>query len=607
MNIDDNSPVPGFIELALAEPVLKTLVDIGYETPTPIQALTIPHVLEGRDVVGQAQTGTGKTAAFALPLLSKIDTRNKHVQVLVLAPTRELAIQVADGFSKYSARIKGLKVLPIYGGQEYGVQLRALKHGVHVVIGTPGRVMDHMRRGTLKLENLSCLVLDEADEMLRMGFIDDVNWILEQTPSTRQTALFSATMPKPIRNIAQRHLNNPKEIIIETRTTAAESIRQRYLVVPGSRKIHALIRILESEDYDAMMVFVKTKNATLEVADKLDAKGYSARALNGDLSQAARERTLNQFKKGSFNIIVATDVAARGLDVERVSHVINYDAPFDAEAYVHRIGRTGRAGRNGEAILFLTPQDRRTLQHIGNATKQPIESMDIPSAKVINKRRLEKLNHQISETLQSKDISFFRNLIEKYYEENDVAQIDVAAALAHLLQGDTPVFLKEEPRTKNSKKRNSFVKDRPVSDRPHKRRPLSSPEQGMERYRIQVGSAHDVRPSNIVGAIANEAGLSSEHIGRITIYDDSSTVDLPEGMPKRTLQVLKKIWVCNTQLNMFKEGKQETDDSSGTQSETKTEKNQRLKHEAKKSRVKHKKNKKKKWTRAQKAARKNAA
>jgi ATP-dependent RNA helicase DeaD len=608
LNIDENLPVAGFSGFALAEPIHKALVDVGYHTPTPIQSLTIPHLLEGRDVVGQAQTGTGKTAAFALPLLSKIDTSRKHVQVLVLAPTRELAIQVADGFSKYSARMKGLKVLPIYGGQEYGVQLRALKHGVHVVIGTPGRVMDHMRRGTLKLDKLSCLVLDEADEMLRMGFIDDVNWILEQTPDAHQTALFSATMPKPIRTIAGRHLSNPKEVIIETRTTAAESIRQRYLVVPGFRKIHALVRILEAEDFDAVMVFVKTKNATLEVAEKLVAGGYSARALNGDLSQAVRERTLNQFKKGSFNIVVATDVAARGLDVERISHVINYDAPFDAEAYVHRIGRTGRAGRNGEAILFLTPQDRRILRNIGTATGQDIDLMDIPSAKSINKKRIEKLNHQISETLQSKDISFFKDLIETYYAENDVAQIDVAAAVAHLLQGDTPIFLKEEPTTKNSKKRNSFVKDRPGSDRPRRnKRPSSSPEHGMERYRIHVGKVHDVRPSNIVGAIANEAGISSEHIGRINIYDDSSTVDLPEGMPKKTLRLLKNTWVCNTQLNMFKDGKPEIQAPADTHSKSNTEKNKRIKKEAKQKLLKLKKKKQKKMAKAHKNHNQTAA
>jgi ATP-dependent RNA helicase DeaD len=597
VTIDENLPVTGFSKLALSQPVRQALVDVGYETPTPIQDLTIPHLLEGRDLVGQAQTGTGKTAAFALPLLCKIDPRQKNVQILVLAPTRELAIQVADDFNRYSAHIKRLKVIAIYGGQEYGVQLRALKRGVQVVIGTPGRVMDHMRRGTLSLENLVGLVLDEADEMLRMGFIDDVDWILEQTPATRQTALFSATMPKPIRNIAKRHLNNPKEIIIETRTTAAESIRQRYLIVPNARKVDALVRILETEEFDAVLVFVKTKVQTIEVAEQIVSNGYAACALNGDLSQSVRERTVNQLKKGKLNIIVATDVAARGLDLERISHVINFDAPFDTEAYVHRIGRTGRAGRSGEAIMFLTTKEKRILKNIRGATKQKIEQMDIPSIEAINEKRIQILHARISKTLQTKDISFFKELINNYHQEYDVDQIDVAAALAYLLQGKTPVLYKEKPKAKKLRTHSSFSDERPKSnrsrsERPSKtkqQRPPSPPEEDMERYRIEVGNKHDVRPSNIVGAIANEAGLDSQYIGRISIYDDYSTVDLPEGMPKKILRILKKAWVCHRQLNMTKEGDPNVKESKDARSKTKPKKKKVAKQKAKKKPVKPKK------------------
>jgi ATP-dependent RNA helicase DeaD len=549
---ENESPVVlGFSDLCLPLPIQSALADIGYERPTPIQSLAIPTLLSGQDILGQAQTGTGKTAAFALPFLSKIDPDQKDVQLLVLTPTRELAIQVADDFAKYSAHIRKLQVLPIYGGQEYGVQLRALKKGVHVVIGTPGRVMDHMRRGRLNLEQLRGVVLDEADEMLHMGFIDDVEWILEQTSPGLQMALFSATMPKSIRNIAKRHLNNPKELFIESRTTAAESIRQRYLIVPGARKIDALIRILEYEDFDAVIVFVKTKNATLEVAEKLAARGHSACALNGDLSQSLRERTVNQLKAGKLDIIVATDIAARGLDVERISHVVNYDAPSDAEPYVHRIGRTGRAGRTGKAILFLTPRDKKILQQISRATKQKIELMDIPSIKVINKRRIQKLNEQITETLRSKDISFFKDLIENYHSENDASRIDVAAAVAHLAQGDAPLLLEDTDSLADAKKKHTFADEKTHGGR--KNRPASIPDHGMERYRVEVGSLHDVRPANIVGAIANEAGIGSEHIGRINIYNDHSTVDLPVGMPKKTLKLLQRVWVCNTQLKILKE------------------------------------------------------
>lgn len=374
--------VTTFNQLELAEPLLKALDEVGYETPSPIQAETIPLLLEGRDVLGQAQTGTGKTAAFALPLISNIDLKQKEPSVLVLAPTRELAIQVAEAFQKYAKHMKGFHVLPIYGGSDYGGQIRALKRGVHVVVGTPGRVMDHMRKGTLKLENLSALVLDEADEMLRMGFIDDVEWILEQTPDKRQIALFSATMPSQIRRIATKYLNNPEQVTIKNVTATAETIRQRFWPVSGVHKLDALTRILEAETFDAMIIFVRTKNSTAELADKLEARGYAAAALNGDIAQNQRERTVDNLKKGKLDIIVATDVAARGLDVQRISHVVNYDIPHDTEAYIHRIGRTGRAGREGDAILFVAPREKRMLSSIERATKKTIERMEIGRAHV---------------------------------------------------------------------------------------------------------------------------------------------------------------------------------------------------------------------------------
>lgn len=458
MSSDDSSDpsLPAFRDLGLIDPVLQVLDDVGYETPSPIQAKMIPHVLAGKDVIGQAQTGTGKTAAFALPLLSRIDIRqSKTPQVLVLAPTRELAIQVAEAFQKYASHLKGFHILPIYGGQDYRGQLQKLKRGVHVVVGTPGRVMDHMRRGTLNLDNLKCLVLDEADEMLRMGFIDDVEWVLEQTPPTRQIALFSATMPSVIRRIAQKHLTTPEEVTIKTRTTTAETIRQRVWMVSGLHKLDALTRILEAEPFDGMIIFVRTKTLTSELAEKLQARGYSAAALNGDITQAIRERTVMQLKKGKLDILVATDVAARGLDVERISHVINYDVPYDTESYVHRIGRTGRAGRSGDAILFVAPREKRLLHNIERATKQKISMLELPSTEVINDARIARFNQRITDTMAAENLSFFQQLMEQYQQEHNVPAVEIAAALAHLLQGDTPLLLTHKPQKlpKNRKER----------------------------------------------------------------------------------------------------------------------------------------------------------
>jgi len=566
-----------FDQLALSAPVLKALIDVGYETPSPIQTQTIPLLLKGRDVLGQAQTGTGKTAAFALPILTNLDLKQKDPQALVLAPTRELAIQVAEAFQTYAGHIKGFRVLPVYGGQDYSGQIRALRRGVHVVVGTPGRVMDHMRRGTLKLDSLTTLVLDEADEMLRMGFIDDVEWILEQTPPKRQIALFSATMPKEVRRIATAHLNNPEQITVEMKTATAASIRQRYWPVTGMQnKLDALTRILEAETFDAMLVFVRTKLAKVELADKLSARGFAASALNGDIAQKQREMTVNKLKSGKLDILVATDVAARGLDVERISHVVNFDIPYDTEAYIHRIGRTGRAGRSGEAILFVTNREKRLLHAIEKATRTPIDLMEMPSTELINNKRLEQFKQAITDTLSTQDLSLFASLVEQYEQETGVPAVNVAAALAKLVQGDEPLLLEAKPMREKKAFRDD-ERDSPRKPRRERegrkesgkdsgREPRRSeprhkntrPEEGMERFRLEVGHKHQVMPGNIVGAIANEAGIESKYIGLINIYDDYSTVDLPVDMPKEIFNDLKKTWVAGQMLNISREGQNPT-------------------------------------------------
>ncbi len=581
-------PQASFEDLNLIAPLLQSVQGLGYETPSPIQTETIPLLLEGRDVIGQAQTGTGKTAAFALPLLSNLDMNQKTPQVLVLAPTRELAIQVAEAFQTYARHLKGFHVLPIYGGQSYDIQLRQLKRGVHVVVGTPGRVMDHMRRKTLNLTGLKALVLDEADEMLRMGFIDDVKWVLEQTPDNRQIALFSATMPSVIRRIAEQHLNNPAHVTIKVKEATAETIRQRYWMVSGRNKLDALTRILEAEAFDAVIIFVRTKTATEDLAEKLAARGYSATALNGDIAQKQRENTVNRLKKGHLDIIVATDVAARGLDVQRVSHVINYDVPHDTESYIHRIGRTGRAGREGDAILFISPREKRMLYSIERATKKTIEKFEMPTTDSINDKRIAEYKDRITETLESGEgLELFTKIVEEYRQEHDVPANEIAAALAKLVQGDQPLLLKDQPQQRERAERperpqrldRSQQSDRPQrSDRnprfdapEDKRRSTRNPgqnqyqdddnkprreshrgsklEQGMERFRLDVGEVHGVKPGNIVGAIANEIGLESEFIGRVQIMDDYSVVDLPDGMPKAIFSDLKKIQVCGQRLN----------------------------------------------------------
>lgn len=564
---EQETALPLFADLGLPPEIMKAVEAVGYETPSPIQARTIPPLLEGKDVIGQAQTGTGKTAAFAMPLLARIDVSRAEPQMLVLCPTRELAIQVAEAFQRYARFMKNFHVLPIYGGQAYSMQLRPLKRGVHVVVGTPGRVMDHIRKGTLKLDGLKSLVLDEADEMLRMGFIDDVTWVLERTPQDRQIALFSATMPDPIRRIAKDHLKNPEEILIRERTSTATTINQRFQIVSGPRKLDALTRILEAEEFDAMLVFVRTRNSTSILAEKLEARGYAARALSGDVSQVERERAIERLKAGKLDIIVATDVAARGLDVERISHVINFDIPTDTESYVHRIGRTGRAGRTGEAILFVSPREKRMLRTIERAIGCNIASMTLPTTDDVNRQRIARFKQKIKDAVeQNDDLDFYANLVEEVLEENE--EMDprtTMAALARMTQGEQPLLIsskrefqeegfRDKGRERPDRGRNRFDRDDRRGGKfdrgGRKPRPQRSSEPGMERFRVEVGHEHGVSPSSIVGAIANEAGLEGRYIGKIEIYDDFSTVDLPEGMPKDVFRSLREARVCNQKMRI---------------------------------------------------------
>ena len=548
-----------FSDFSLPENILRAITEVGYERPSPIQAQCIPLLLNGHDLLGQAQTGTGKTAAFALPLLANVDMKNRAPQLLVLAPTRELAIQVSEAMQKYAHHIPDFHVLPIYGGQSYSLQLRSLKKGVQVIVGTPGRVMDHMDRGTLKLDQLKSLVLDEADEMLRMGFIDDVNWILERLPAKRQIALFSATMPNEIRKVAETHLVDPKVVKIAAKTTTAESIRQRFWMVSGLHKLDALTRVLEIEPVDAGIVFVRTKTATVELSEKLQARGFSAEALNGDMPQALREKVVDRLKDGRLDLLIATDVVARGLDVPRVSHVFNYDIPHDTESYVHRIGRTGRAGREGDAILFVAPRERRMLQAIERATKKQIEPMQLPSIKDINQKRVERFKQSIVDSMgKEEDLAFYYELISQLGIEHDLDPLQIAAALAAMLQGDNPFLLDESAHKQPKQNESKFKDDRPPRDRSTEGTkvpvelealPLKDePEVDMERFRIEVGYNHGVKPKNIVGAIANEADVESKYIGHIEIFDNFTVVDLPAGMPKETLKHMQKVWVCRRQL-----------------------------------------------------------
>jgi len=462
-----------FRELGLSQPVLEALATIGYESPSPIQARTIPLLLAGSDLLGQAQTGTGKTAAFALPVLSKIDLRQMAPQAIVLVPTRELAIQVAEAFQKYAAHLQGFHVLPIYGGQSYTPQLKGLKRGAHVIVGTPGRVMDHMKRGALALSGLKFLVLDEGDEMLQMGFVDDIEWILEQSPKERQTALFSATLPPAIRRIAQRHMRKPAEVTIQNKVGTTPKIRQRYWLVSGLHKLDALTRMLEAEKFDAMLVFVRTKLETVELAERLEARGFSAAPLNGDIQQKQRERTVAQLKAGKIDILVATDVAARGLDVERISHVVNYDIPYDSETYVHRIGRTGRAGRSGEAILFVAPRERNMLRIIERVTRLPLEQMNLPSVEDVNEQRVARFKERVTNAVQSGEGKLFQPLLEQMEREQNIPALELAAALASLMQGETPFLLtpKPEETRQSEQERDRWQRQNKRDERPRKPAP----------------------------------------------------------------------------------------------------------------------------------------
>jgi len=557
----DTAPVT-FSDLGLPQSLLAALREVGYETPSPIQAATIPALLAGRDMIGQAQTGTGKTAAFALPALALLESPASKPQVLVLAPTRELAIQVAEAFQKYAHHIPGFQVLPIYGGQSYLPQLTALKRGVHVVVGTPGRVIDHLERGSLDLSQLRMLVLDEADEMLRMGFIDDVEAVLKKTPETRQVALFSATMPNQIRRIAQTYLKDPTEIAIKSQTSTAENIRQRFWMVSGINKLDALTRIMEAEPFDAMIIFARTKLGTDELAEKLAARGFSAAAINGDVEQKTRERTIQRLKDGQLDVLVATDVAARGLDVDRISHVLNYDIPYDTESYVHRIGRTGRAGRKGEAILFVAPRERGMLGAIERATRQKIEQMNLPSVDAVNERRVAKFLDKIEAALASDDLAIFRDLVERYEREKNVPAVEVAAALAKLVQGKAPLLLakpavserafeaRDARPTRDRSERGERPQREPREPRERTPREHGAPEAGMRTYRIEVGHQHGAQPGHIVGAIANEADLESRYIGRIDIRDDYTLVDLPDGMPPELLEHMQNVRVASKPLRM---------------------------------------------------------
>ena len=555
MHPNGTTPPAAFSDLGLPDALLRALADVGYESPSPIQAATIPVLLSGADILGQAQTGTGKTAAFALPILSKLDLAQKEPQALVLVPTRELAIQVAEAFQKYAAHLRGFHVMPIYGGQSYTPQLNALKRGTHVIVGTPGRVMDHLERGTLSLKGVRFVVLDEADEMLQMGFVDAIESILGQAPAQRQVALFCATMAPQIKRIAQRHLRSPQEITIRSKTTTATDIRQRYWVVSGMHKLDALTRILEVETFDAMLVFVRTKQSTVELAEKLQARGFAAAALNGDLQQSQRERTVAQLKAGQIDILVATDVAARGLDVERIGHVVNFDVPYDTESYVHRIGRTGRAGRSGEAILFIAPRERNMLHAIERATRQPIETMTLPTIDDVNAKRVAKFKERIAAALTSEVAATYRAVVEEFAHETGVDIVDVAAALAQLAQGKTPLLLNAKRAAAEEEKAHAHERAH-ARERPHagdaepRRRSRGARFDPQDMYRLAVGSVHGVQPGNIVGAIANEAKLDGSQINGIDIRGDHSFVRLPEDMPPAVIARLQRVRVKGQLLSI---------------------------------------------------------
>lgn len=539
-----------FHDLALAKPVLEALDQLGYEKPTPIQLASIQPLQAGRDVLGQAQTGTGKTAAFSLPLLSRIDFDAKNVQVLVLAPTRELAIQVSEAFQSYGQFVSNFHVLPIYGGQSMEQQLRQLRRHPQVIVGTPGRVMDHIRRGSLKLATLKALVLDEADEMLKMGFIEDIEWILEHTPAERQLALFSATMPDAIRRVANQHLKEPEHVKIAAKTTTVAGITQKFLQVAPHHKIEVLSRILEVEQTDGVIIFARTRNATVELADKLEARGYAAAALHGDMNQAMREQTIDALKSGKLDIVIATDVAARGIDVPRIELVINYDIPYDAEAYVHRIGRTGRAGRTGQALLFVTSREMRMLRTIERTTGSRMIPMQVPKPADVGQKRLERLGNTLKATLDNVSLAFIEQAVTSLSEQLDITPETLAVALLYQAQKARPLEVKDLP-MREKPRTQARAQDGQERRRDQKRgAPKGGAHVTMKRYQIDVGRQHHVNVGNIVGAIANEANIESKFIGQIKLYDETTTVDLPEGMPKDVMNHLAKVRVCGRRLNI---------------------------------------------------------
>ena len=537
-----------FADLDLPKPLISALDKIGYESPSPIQAATIPILMQNHDLIGMAQTGTGKTAAFALPCLANIDLDSNSPQALVLCPTRELAIQVAEAFQSYAAFLKNFHVLPLYGGQDMRAQLRGLKRGVHVVVGTPGRLLDHLNRKSLNLSALKTLVLDEADEMLRMGFIEDVETILQSTPEDRQVALFSATMPTAIRRVADKYLNNPSEVKIQTAVTTNENIEQAYWLVAGTNKLDALTRILEVEEFDGMIIFVRTKTSTVELSEKLNARGFSSAALNGDMSQQLRTRTVEQLKSGSLDILIATDVAARGLDVERISHVINYDIPYDDEAYVHRIGRTGRAGRKGKAILFVAPREKRLLQSIEKTTRQKISRMELPSRDELMDKRVKDLKQSILTAIKEPQSPLFQEIVLQLMADNAMTAEQIAGGLVYLVQKERPLILEKEVENKNRAKKRQNSKEPTKKGPKKKNHDADSPI--METFKIFIGHNDQVTPREIVGAIANEANISSRYIGKINIHDDHSIVQLPENMPTETFSILKEARIKQKKLRI---------------------------------------------------------
>ena len=561
----------GFGCFGFGSELLQALEAIGYREPSPIQKAAIPELMLGRDLVGQAQTGTGKTAAFALPMLARLDPAERKPQVLVLAPTRDLALQVADAFNSYASQLNGVRTLAIYGGADFRDQIHQLKRGVQIVVGTPGRVMDHMRQGTLDLSNLRALVLDEADEMLRMGFIDDVEWVLEQLPEKRQVVLFSATMPAEIRRISQKYLNSPAEVTIRQKAADASLIRQRFLMVHAPHKLAALERVLEAETSEGVIVFARTKAITITVAESLEQHGYDVAVLNGDVPQAQRERTIERLKSGQVDVLVATDVAARGLDVERIGLVINYDIPFDAEAYVHRIGRTGRAGRTGDAILFLTPRERRFLGGLERVVAKPIAEMEVPSNATINQNRLDRMRAKLTGCLQTPESSeqeraLLSEILQRVAQEQGSSPEQLALAAMELALAGKPLLLQGEENFHQVRQngpsrdggrdsgrdggRDLGVGREGGRDRGRGERPSGPPEDHMERFRVEVGWRDRIKPGNIVGAIANEAGLNGRSIGRIQIFDTHSTVDLPKGMPEDVFQGLRQLRVMNKPLQL---------------------------------------------------------